>query len=302
MWRVDPTVRSILWNLNGLSHKVVFESEFLWADANKNLEDLPLYDQLDDDATEHFRRRFVDDDFGGLPFVDNFAPLRFDERFYALRAGLQRWVTAPTEIADDLMFLRLGARQRWQTKRGIPQRLRVVDWMTLDTNVTLFPKADRDNFGETVGLIDYDWRWYVGDRLTLISDGYADTFDDALRVFTLGGTIDRPERGSLFLAFRSIEGPISSNLLHAGFHYRLSHKWLATLGSVTDFGSAGNIGQRYELTRIGESFLVSAGVNVDTSRDNVGFNFSIEPRFVPVSRRSFVGGVPILPAGARGLE
>jgi len=33
IWRVDPSVQSVLWNLNGLAHKVVFSSEFLWADA-----------------------------------------------------------------------------------------------------------------------------------------------------------------------------------------------------------------------------------------------------------------------------
>ena len=53
--------------------------------------------------------------------------------------------------------------------------------------------------------------------------------------------------------------------------------------------------------RIGESFLVSVGANVDESRDNVGFNVSVVPRFVP-SIRSRVGGVAIPPAGAYGLE
>jgi hypothetical protein len=302
IWRVDPGRQSTLWNLNGLAHKVVFETEFLWADASENLEDLPLYDPLDDNSIEHFRRRFVDDDFGGLPNVDDLVPAQFDERFYALRYGMQRWVTGPTEIADDLLLLRLGARQRWQTKRGLPGNQRVIDWMTLDSHVSLFPKEDRDNFGEVAGLLSYDWRWYVGDRLTIMSDGYADTFDDALRVFTLGGHMTRPERGSLYLGFRSIEGPISSNLLLSSVKYRMSEKWIAMIGSAIDLGPAGNIGQRFELTRIGESFLVTVGANIDVSRDNVGFNFAVEPRFLNFTRRGIVGGVPIPPAGARGLE
>ena len=62
MWRVDPTVQSLLFNLNGLAHKVVWEAEFLYADADQNLDIFPLYDPLDDDSQEHFRRRFVDDD------------------------------------------------------------------------------------------------------------------------------------------------------------------------------------------------------------------------------------------------
>ena len=302
MWRVDPSVQSVLWNLNGLAHKVVFSSEFLWAEADVNLEDLPLYDPLDDDAIEFFRRRIPDDDFGGLPGVDNFVPPEFDERFFALRYGMQSWVTGPTEIADDLMVWRLGARQRWQTKRGLPASPRVIDWMTLDTNVTLFPKEDRDNFGELVGLLNYDWRWHLGDRFTLMSDGFADTFGDGLRIFTLAGYMNRPERGSLFLGFRSIEGPISSNNLLTGLHYRVSEKWIGTVGATIDFGPTGNVGQRYELTRIGESFLVTVGANVDRSRDNLGFSFAVEPRFLNLTRRGILGGVPIPPSGARGLE
>ncbi len=296
MWYVDPTVRSVLWNLNGLAHKVVFEGEFLYAEANKDLEDLPLYDPLDDDAIEHFRRRFIDTTFGGT------LPPMFDERFYAQRWGIQSWVTGPTEIADDLMLLRLQANQRWQTKRGAPGRQHVIDWMALHTGLTIFPKDNRDNFGESVGMLNYDWRWHAGDRLTFLSDGYADVFADGLKTFSVGSYMGRPERGSLFFGYRYINGPFNSNIVNAAVNYRMSEKWIGTVGAVVDFGEAGNIGQVFELTRIGESFLVSIGARIDASRNNVGFGFTVEPRFLPPSYRGIVGGVPIPPAGARGLE
>ena len=35
-WRVDPTVQSMLFNLNGLAHKVTLDADFFWADANQN--------------------------------------------------------------------------------------------------------------------------------------------------------------------------------------------------------------------------------------------------------------------------
>ncbi len=301
-WSVDPTIRDELFNLNGLAHKVVFESEFFWADANKNLDEFPLYDPLDDDAAEHFRRRFVDDQFGGVLFVNDLVPLRFDERFYALRTGLQSWVTSPSaEIADDLMLMRVSVRQRWQTKRGLAGRERVVDWMTLDMGGTFFPKAGRDNFGEDFGLFNYDWRWHVGDRVTLMSDGRLDTFSDGLAMFNVGGYISRPERGSAYLGFRSIEGPISSSVLNAAMSYRMSQKWIASVGAAIDFGPTGNIGQLFELTRIGESFLVSFGANIDASRNNVGIRVLIEPRFLPTTFRG-LGGVGIPAVGSTGLE
>jgi hypothetical protein len=303
MWRVDPTVRSQLLNLSGLAHKVVFETELLWADANYDLDDLPLYDELNDNSTEHFLRRFVDSTFGGMPDVDDTVPERFDERFYAARTGMQSWVTAKSlEVAEDLALVRLEANQRWQTKRGPPHAQRVVDWMTFDTEATFFPDPDRDNFGASIGLINYDWRWHVGDRVTIMSDGFADVFADGMRSVNLGGYISRPERGSAFLGLRSTEGPISVALINAAFNYRMTPKWIATTGAQVDLGNSGNIVQVYELTRVGESFLVSLSANSNRGRDNVGFGFAIQPRFLPLGYRGIVGGVPVLPAGTLGIE
>lgn len=303
IWSSDPSVQSELFNLNGLAHKVVFESEFSWSDAEEDLTNFPLYEQLDDDSVEFFRRRFLST-AGGYPFAGQASiPLKFDERFFALRSGMQSWVTAPsTEIADDLMKLRLGVRQRWQTKRGLPGQERIVDWITLDVEGSYFPKADRDNFGQDLGLLDYDFRWHVGDRVTLLSDGFADLFGDGLRTFSLGGVITRPSKGSVYLGVRSIEGPISSNIVTGSLSYRMSEKWILTGSASVDFGATGNIGQTFGLTRIGESTLVRVGFNIDESRGNVGANFQIEPRFLSSRRLGYIGGVQIPPAGAYGLE
>ena len=122
---------------------------------------------------------------------------QFDSRFYALRTGLQGWVTSPsTEIADDLMTLRTGMRHRWQTKRGGPGRQHIVDWLMLDTNITYFPDQNRDNFGQDFGLFDYDMRWHLGDRFTIVSDGAADFFSEGLRMISGGVLLNRPTRGN----------------------------------------------------------------------------------------------------------
>ena len=275
-WRVDPSVQSVLFNLNGLAHKVTLDADFFWADANQNVDTFPLYDPLDDDGDEHSRRRFTTRTFGGV------IPPQFEERFYAVRTGMQSWVTArSTEIADDLLWTNLGVRQRWQTKRGLPGRERVVDWISLDVDATYFPEPDRDNFGQPFGLFNYDFRWHVGDRLTLLSDGYADFFDEGLQTVMVGGQITRPERGNLFVSYRWFEGPFRSEILSALVAYRLSEKWVVTAGSVVDMTDTGNIGQSFGVTRIGESLLMQIGFNADLSRDNVGLNLAIEPRFLP---------------------
>ena len=159
-------------------------------------------------------------------------PPQFDERFYAVRTGMGSWVTAQsTEVVDDLTVVRLGARQRWQTKRGMPGREHIIDWITLDTNISLFPDPNRDNFGQVPGLMDYDFRWHVGDRLTLVSDGIFDVFDQGQKMYSVGGFLSRPPRGSFYLGYRQVEGPIDSRVISLSYTYWMSPKWISTFGT-----------------------------------------------------------------------
>ncbi len=297
MWKIDPNVQSSLLNVRGLAHKIELTGEYFYADSNTDYEQLPLYDQLDDNAQEEFRRRFIYTNFGGI------LPDRYDPRSYALRQGMQRMVTNPAEvIADDLMQARLGLHQRWQTKRGLPGRERIVDLMRLNFDTILFPDADRDNFGETIGPTTYDFRYHVGDRVTLMSDGYVDFFDEGLRSISAGIRTSRPGLGEVYLGVLALDGPITSQVLRSSYDYRLNEKWIFTAMNTYDFGSAGNIGQNIGLTRIGESFLMRIGLDIDRGRDNVGVAFLVEPRFLPRGRLGRLGGQLIPAAGLEGLE
>ena len=281
-----------------MSHKVVFDAEFAYADASEDFTDLPLYDPINDMSITEFNRRVFD-----VTLPPNIVDPRFFATTYALRSGIQDSVTSPTtEIADDLMTLRAGMRHRWQTKRGAPGQQHIVDWLTIDSNITWFPKQDRDNFGQDFGLFDYDVRWHLGDRFTILSDGAADFFGDGLRMVSGGVLLNRPTRGNAYFGFRSITGPIESNALLASYSYRLSPKWITTAGTAVDFSDAGNIGQSFSMTRIGESLLVTVGFNVDEGKDNVGVNFAIEPRFLPRLQLTTKTGIEVPPAGAFGLE
>jgi hypothetical protein len=292
MWAVNPNVRDPLFNLNGLAHKVVYDAEVSYTDSSENYEDLPLYDPIEDNALEEIRRRLF---FTGIPAQQ-------DPRFYLIRSGQHGWVASPvTELVDDQRVARLGMRNRLQTKRGAPGQERIIDWLTLDTNISLFPSPD-ENFGENVGLADYDLAWHLGDRFTFLSDGFVDLFDDGLRTFSAGVSVNRPARGNFYVGYRSIAGPFESDLVTGRFNYRLGPKWIASASAVVDFGDAGNIGQAFTLSHIGESLLVTIGANVDESKDNVGVSFLIEPRFLPKTSLTRRTGIDVPPAGAYGLE
>ncbi len=296
MVRVDPTIQSTLLNMRGLAHKMDWRAEYWYADSNTDLDELPYYDPLDDDAQEQFRRRFIGTTFGGV------LPDPFDPRSYAYRQGIQRWMTSPSDVvADDLQQIRLGLNQRFQTKRGLPGQDRIVDILQLDIETVLFPRQDRDNFGETLGPTMYDFRYHIGDRLSLVSDGYLDFFPDGLRSLSAGIRSSRPGVSDWYVGMMSMEGPISSTVFRSNFDYRVNEKWIVSGGTTYDFGNTGYVGQNFGLTRIGESLLLRLNVNVDRGRDNVSFGFQIEPRFFARTLGGIGGGM-IPPPGIEGLE
>ncbi len=299
IWKVYPGVQNSIFNLNGLAHKMSIESQFLYADTNKDLDLLPLYNPLDDNSQEHFRRRLVYNTFGGT------LPDQFDARYYAARQSMQRYVSATSnEIVTDQMQSRVGLHQRFQTKRGVPGRERIADVVEFDVDAILFGDRDRDNFGETIGAINYDFRYHIGDRFSIISDGYYDLFEDGLKATTVGGVVNRPGRGDLYVGLTSLEGPISSTLLTSSVNYRMNEKWLGMGGVSYDFSGTGNIGQSFAITRIGESFLFRVGATYDYGRENFSFQFALEPRFFQRTGLGLgvAGGQVIAPAGQFGLE
>jgi hypothetical protein len=308
LWTADNTVESQLWNVHGLAHKVVFEAEFAYTDSTQDVSQFPLYDQIDDDTINQYRRNIPYWDFGaipgqaiplGSPFI--FGPQgKYDPRYYAVRRGLAGWVTGPTEIANDLSVFRLAARQRWQTKRGPAGNRRIIDWITFDVDGELFPVSGQ-NFGQVMGLWQYDFRWHVGDRTTVLSSADVDFFSGGQQLFTVGALLNRTPRGSFYIGFNEFGGPIQASVLTGSYTYRMSPKWASSFGTALDLRGA-NIGQNFQLTRIGESFLMTFGFNVDYSRNNVGVTFNLEPRFLSRTQFASRTGLDVPVAGAYGLE
>jgi len=308
MWTADNTIESQLWNVHGIAHKVVFEAEFAYTDATQDITQFPLYDQLDDDTINQYRRNIPYWDYGaipgqaiplGAPFI--FGPQgKYDPRFYAVRRGQAGWVTGPTEIANDLTAFRLAARQRWQTKRGPAGNRRIIDWIVLDIDGEVFPVSGQ-NFGQAMGLWQYDFRWHVGDRTTVLSSADIDFFNGGQQLFTVGALLNRTPRGSFYVGFNEFGGPIQASVLTGSYTYRMSPKWASSFGGAIDL-TGRNIGQNFQLTRIGESFLMTFGFNVDYSRNNVGVTFNLEPRFLSRTQFASRTGLDVPVAGAYGLE
>lgn len=272
--RVYPEVYNRILGLNGLAHKIRLEAEYRITDTTEPLGEVAQYNEIDDDAQERLRYRLPDAAFGGT------LPGQFDPRFYGVRSGVGTPLGSPYyELVEDQQVLRLAARQRLQTKSGPPGRMRIRDWMTFDTGVSLFPNPDRDNFGETAGLLFADYGWLVSQRTRFMASAQYDFFEPAPLLWQVGFNSQRSARGSVYLGLRHVEAdPLISDTLIGSYSYVMSPKWVSTLAASIDLQQTSNTGQAFTLTRVGADFLVHLGLNANNNVDNYGFTFAIEPR------------------------
>ena len=282
VWKVDSDISSDIWYLNGIAHKMNFGVDGFIAGANKSLSDLILFGQLDDWQVQDFRRQYSVTTFNNSysPYRDSI-PVRFDERYYALREGLLGGaVTSPsTEIAGDLTQVRLDWLNRWQTKRGPVGNRHIIDWITLDTGVSLYPKKEQD-YGKFIGLVDYDARWHVGDRFSVLSSGLFDFFDSGQKIVRAGIMSKRPGVSSFYLGVDRLGGPISTTYLNAAINYRMSQKWAASVSNSYDLADSRNIGQELGISRIGESFIWTLKLSNNQSKKDWGIGLNILPIFI----------------------
>lgn len=270
LWRVFPDIDSDLFNVHGLAHKMLFTADYYIANSDVPYTRLPLYDELDEDVEQVNRQRFIMREFAGS------LPPQLDPQIYAIRTGLE----TAAETLDDLHAIRLGWRNRLQTKRGLPGARHIVDWATSDLSFTIFPNEDRDNFGELVGLIQYNSAWHLGDRTSILSNGWFEPFDNGPRFWSIGLYLDRPPRGSLLLAYSSME-PVDSEAIHFAYSYWMSPKWVSSFITRFDFAEDKNLGQSLILTRIGADFLFRLELDVDPLRDDFGISLAVFPRIDP---------------------
>jgi lipopolysaccharide export system protein LptA len=304
-WAANPNIESDLFNIHGLAHKVTFDVDAFASGTNIPFTDLALYDSIDDDALNRWRRRFMSIDYAAMPGAfGGTLPAKFDPRFYAFRSGLQSYVSSPVaEVAGNLQAVQLGMTQRWQTKRGPVGNRRIIDVAVLNAGATYFPNPNRDNFGANWGLVNYDFQWHVGDRFTVSSDAGLDFFYQGMKTWSVGASLNKPPRINLYAGIRSFAGPFTYNTVTLTQSYQLSPKYLATASTSFALNNKGNIGENFTFTRVGEAFVTSLAFYVDGFKNNNGVNLMIAPRFLGQQMLRSIGGASGIPLpGTYGLE
>ena len=280
--RLFPDVESELFNLNGIYHKIVFSSNFLYARTNVPYSQLPQIDRLNDDATDQALRdiRPVENQFLPGPglFLSGLSPV-YNPQLYAIRSLLLDRV----DTLDNITELQMDVRQRWQTERGYPGNEHVVDWMTLDLSATYFPQPDQ-NFGSDFAFLRYDYAWNIGDRTALVSTGWYDPEKHGPDEFTVGMYLNRTDRTNFYIGYRQID-PLFSRALTASVCYIFSPKYSMTMGGTYDFGTSEAISSSIMFTRQGTDLLVSFGISYNALQNAFGVQFEIIPNLVPANKR-----------------
>jgi hypothetical protein len=294
--RFFPDVQSDYFNLNGIYHKIVFSTNFVTLFSSQAMTSLPQMDRLNDDTSDQSLRQMFPlqstlnpNNAFNLMFSNEFNP-----QFYALR----RLLTTNVDTMDSIEVVQLDLRQRWQTLRGFPGNQHVVDWMTLDLGASIFPRDERDNFGQTFGILQYDWTWNIGDMTSLLSSGWMDPIGGGPRVFNIGANLMRPDRTNFYLGYRQID-PLQSKAVIANVSYAFSAKYAIAASTVYDFGIHNQV-NTIALTRIGTDVMVSLGFSYNSLLNTFSVNFAIVPNVMGATYRGQTFGGPGM-GGAGGM-
>ena len=194
------------------------------------------------------------------------------------------------EGIDDFSGLTVGVRQRWQTRRGPPDRRRVVDWITLDVEAGYFS----DNFARTNGYVSYtrpeesvtsnhvrgNFIWRLSDATALLADANYNLDRGNLGIANVSLAVERTPRFSYFLGWRMID-ETDSNLFGFGTNYRISDKHAVSLRSYIDIDRGST--EQLDLTYVRRfpRWFMSFTFELDKVEDNVSVSMAIWPEGFP---------------------
>ncbi|HEX3313332.1 MAG TPA: hypothetical protein VHR72_00520, partial [Gemmataceae bacterium] len=274
--RLYPEVQSDLFNLDGLYHKLTWTGNYLYAQSTERISRFPQVDRLNDNTTDQALRDIFYQQI--LLNPSNAAFLTSSPLVNPQVYALQRLVDDRIGTLDRIDILQLGLEQRLQTLRGFGASEHVVDWMSLNLGMSVFPEANRDNQGHAFGILEYDYVWNIGDRTAIVSNGWFDPEPGGPRAFNIGGYLGKQDGTNLYLAYRQLD-PLESRAVVASFQYAFSEKYRLTASTTWDFGA--NV-QSYGMgiTRIGTDLQMTLNLGYNSVTKTTGFTFEIIPNLL----------------------
>jgi len=196
------------------------------------------------------------------------------------------------ESLEDTNGVALGVRQRWQTKRGAPDRQRTVDWIELDVELGLFDNNSgryrtngfasfsRPEISIARNYLNADLIWRLNDSTVLLSELNYDVNDGELDVANVSLTVDRTPRFSYLLGYRFIE-ETDSNLLGFGMNYRIDEKHTIAFREQFDIDRGDTLDFSVGYIRKFPRWFVGVTFELDEAEDVASVSLSIWPQGLP---------------------
>ncbi len=279
---------SEIFNLHGLNHKVTPWVNYANLNSNVSYNQLPQLDRLQDDTIDLGMRTMNPFFTTYYPGTDGLA-LQSAPQFNLQQYALRRLVTNRVDTRDDMQVVQTGLFQRLQTKRGQPGREHTIDWMSLGLSASFFPDAERDNFGKTASLLEFNYLWNVGDQTALTAAGWFDPYDvAATNYWTVGAYVQRPNGVNFYAGYRQTD-PLNSKVVTISALYTLSKKYAMNLGTSYDFGNQLALSNTLNIYRTGTDLTMGIGVSYNALVNNFGVQFVLIPNLAAAAG---VGQVP----------
>lgn len=207
----------------------------------------------------------------------------------------QRVPTDRVDAIDDMSEVRLGLRQRFQTKRrdnpGDPWQS--IDWIDLD--VAYVGRSDDSVRGREDDYVDIDFVWNLLSWLKFYSEDNRISVDEGTDVVNLGASVQLTPQTGMGLAYHYISD--SSSTLTGNLRLRLSDRYSLSVYEQYELDSRGmggtvNLETRVALERAFHQWLGRLIFYYDAGNDgDIGLMVGFTPRglleFTPVGFGTF---------------
>ena len=212
----------------------------------------------------------------------------------------------PVDNISDVSGTQIAMHQKWQTKRGAPDKMQNVDFFTWDTEANFFfhkndqslltnslsetdpnpthfrglffPSAPETSI--TRNSINNDEAWRISDSTALLSDQEYNLEGGGMATGSVGMAVRRGDRTTYYVGERYIN-ELNSNIASFLINYELSTKYSLGFGQSYDFGSSGSVTDSASIIRRFDVFYVAASITHNSISGESGFFITLHPLGLP---------------------
>lgn len=182
------------------------------------------------------------------------------------------------DVLDEFHEVRVGFRNRFQTRQGSGSNRRTIDYLDLLVEIPIYPNPRRDNNNRVFGPFEFAGTWRPAPGFSLSGQGFYDPYFGTFTRAAASFNVDFTDilRGSVYYRLlRDIHQVIGINVqltLSEVYGVKLLQEYDLERGKFRD--------TRIELTRdVLEAFTLGFVFVRDAAQGDIGFYFSLSASF-----------------------